>query len=165
VKEARNLAPLDLVHSDLCEMNGILTKGGKKDFMTLIDDCTRFCYVYLLKTKDEALHYFKIYKGEVENQLERKIKRLRFDRGGEYFSKEFNLFYEEYGIIHERTPSYSPQSNGIAERKNHTLTDLVNAMLDTAGLFKEWWGEAILIACHVLNRVPTKNKETTLFEE
>ena len=43
--------------------------------MTLIDDSTRFCYIYLLKSKDEALHYFKMYKVEVENQLERKIKR------------------------------------------------------------------------------------------
>ena len=51
---ARELAPLELIHSDICEMNGILTKGGKKYFMMLIDDCTRFCYVYLLKTKDEA---------------------------------------------------------------------------------------------------------------
>jgi hypothetical protein len=56
--EARNLAPLRLVHSGLCEMNGVLTKGGKMYFMTLIDDCTRFCYIYLLKSKDEALHYF-----------------------------------------------------------------------------------------------------------
>ena len=80
--EARNLAALELVHTDLCEMNGDLTRGGKRYFMTFIDDCTRFCYVYLLKTKDEALHYFKIYKAEVENQLERKIKRLRSDRGG-----------------------------------------------------------------------------------
>ena len=70
-----------------------------------------------------------------------------------------------HGIIHERTPPYSPQSNGIAERKNRTLTDLVNAMLETAGLSKEWWGEAILTANHVLNRVPTKNKEITPFEE
>nr|ABA98004.1 retrotransposon protein, putative, Ty1-copia subclass [Oryza sativa Japonica Group] len=62
--EARNLAPLELVHFDLCEMNGVLSKEGKKYFMTLIDDCTRFCYVYLLKTKDEALYYFKIYKAE-----------------------------------------------------------------------------------------------------
>ena len=58
-------------------MNGVLTKGGKRYFMTLIDDATRFCYVYLLQTKDEALDYFKIYKAEVENQPERKIKRLR----------------------------------------------------------------------------------------
>ena len=138
--EERNLAPLELIHSNLCEMNGVLTKGGKRYFMTLIDDATRFCYVYLLQTKDEALDYFKIYKAEVENQLERKIKRLRSDHGGEYFPKVFDEFCEEHGIIHERTPPYSPQSNGVAERKNRTLTDLVNAMLDTCGLSKAWWG-------------------------
>jgi transposase InsO family protein len=119
----------------------------------------------MLKSKDEALHYFKTYKVEIENQLERKIKRLRSDCGGEYFSSEFYEFCIEHGIIHERTPPYSPQSNGIAERKNCTLIELVNAMLEIAGLSKEWWGEAILTACHVLNRVPTKNKEITPFEE
>jgi transposase InsO family protein len=80
-----------------------------------------------LNSKDEALHYFKIYKAEVENQLERKIKRVWSDRGGEYFSNIFTLFCKENDIIHERTPPYSLQSNGVAERKNHTLTDL------------EWW--------------------------
>ena len=100
--------------------------------------------MYLLKTKDEAFNYFKAYKAEVENQLERKIKRLRSDRGGEYFSNVFDESCVEHGIIHERTPPFSPQSNGIAERKNRTLTDLVNAMLSTAGLSKAWWGEAIL---------------------
>jgi len=101
-----------------------------------IDDATRFCYAYLLKSKDEMLDYFKIYKAEVENQLERKIKRLRSNRGGEYFPRLFDEFYEEHGIIYKRTPPYSPESNGIAERKSHTLTDLVNTMLDTTGLSK-----------------------------
>ena len=72
----RSLAPLELIHSDLCEMNGVVTKGVKIYFMTLIDDSTRFCYIYLLNSKDEVLHYFKIYKAKVENQLERKIKRV-----------------------------------------------------------------------------------------
>jgi transposase InsO family protein len=111
--------------------------------MTLIDDVSRFCYVYLLKTKDEVVDYFKIYKAEVENQLERKIKRLRSNRGGEFFPKVFDDFCAEHGIIHERTPPYSPESNGIVERKNCTLTDLVNAMLDTYDLSKAWWGEAV----------------------
>ena len=149
----------------MCEMNRELTKGGKRYFITFINDCTRFCYVYLLKSKDEALHYFKIYKAEVENQLEKNIKPLRTDRGGEYFSNDIFEFCAEHGIIYERTSPYSPQSNGIAERKNRTLTELVNAMLETTGLSKEWWGEAILTTCHVLNRVPTKNKEITPFEE
>jgi transposase InsO family protein len=136
-------------------MNSVLIKGGKKYFMTLIYDATRFYYVYLLQTKDEVLDYFKIYKAEVENQLERKIKRLRSDRGGEYFSKFFDEFFEEHGVIHERTSPYSSKSNRVAERKNHTLTDLVNTMLDTAGLSK-----ALLILCHVLNRVPNKRSNT-----
>jgi transposase InsO family protein len=161
---AKELAPLELIHSDICEMNGELTKGGKRYFITFIDDCIGFCYVYLMKTKDEALHYFKIYKAKIENQLDKKIKHLRSDHGGEYFSNEFSEFCAVHGIIHERIPPYSSQSNGIVERKN-SLTDLVNAMLETARLSKEWWGEAILIAYHVLNRVPTKNKEITPFKE
>jgi transposase InsO family protein len=94
-----------------------------------------------LKTKDEVLNYFKTYKAEVENQLEKKIKCFMSDRDGEYFSSEFDLFCVEYGVIHKRTPPYSPQSNGIAERNNCTLTGLVNSMLDTAGLSKAWWGQ------------------------
>jgi transposase InsO family protein len=110
-------------------MNGILTKGDNRYFITFIDDSTRFCYVYLLKSKDEALHYFKTYKAEVENQLERKIKRLRYDCGGEYFSGDSSDFCVEHGIIHERTPPYSSQSNVVIETKNRTLIDLVNTML------------------------------------
>jgi transposase InsO family protein len=136
----RHLTPLQLIHSDICEMNGVLTEGGQRYFMTIIDDASKYCYVYLLKTKDDALNCFKTYKVEVENQLEKKIKRFRSDRDGEYFSNEFDLFYAEHGVIHERMPSYSPQSNGVAEGKNQTLIDLVNSMLDTVGLSKAWWG-------------------------
>ena len=68
----------------------------------------------------------KIYKAKVENQLERKIKRVRSDCGGVYFSNLFNSFCGKHGIIHERTPPNSPQSNGFVERKNRTLTELVN---------------------------------------
>jgi hypothetical protein len=76
--------------------------------MTLIDVATKYCYVSLLKTKDEVLECFKTYKAEVENQLEKKIKHVRSDRGGEYFSNEFDVFCSENRIIHERTPLYSP---------------------------------------------------------
>jgi hypothetical protein len=113
----------------------------------------------------EALHYFKIYKAEVENQLEKNIKRLWTNRGGEYFSNDFSEFCAEHGTIREKTPPCSPQSNWIVERKNCTLTELINAILETARLSREWWGEAILTTCHVLNRVSTKNKEITPFKE
>jgi hypothetical protein len=70
---------LELIHFDIYEMNGVLTKEGKIYFMTLIDVATKYCYVFLLKTKDEVLECFNTYKAEVENQLEKKIKRVRSD--------------------------------------------------------------------------------------
>jgi hypothetical protein len=73
-------------------------------------------------------------------------------------------YYVEHGIIHETTAPYSPQSNGVAERKNQTLTDLVNAMLDSSGLPKLWRGEAILVACFVLNRVLLVMGDKTPYE-
>jgi len=140
VVDERHTKLLELIHSNICEMNGVLTKGEKRYFMILIDDATKYCYVFLIKTKDEALEYFKTYKAEVENQLEKKIKRVRSDQGGKYFSNEFDLFCSKNGIIHERTPPYFPQSNGVAERKNRMLMDLVNAMLGMSGIAKAWWG-------------------------
>jgi transposase InsO family protein len=113
------LTPLELIDLDICEINGVLIESGKRYFMTMIDAVCRFCCVYLLKVKDGGLNCFKIYKPKVENQLEKKIKCFRSDQGREYFCNEFDLFWVEYGIIYERTLPYSPQSNGVAERKNH----------------------------------------------
>ena len=107
-KVERNTQILDLVHSDICEFNGILTRGGKRYFITFIDDCSRYIYVYLLRSKDETFDAFKCYKSEVENQKERKIKILRSDKGGEYFPEEFDHLCEEFGIIHQSRPLYSP---------------------------------------------------------
>jgi len=86
----------------------MLTRGGKTYFITFIDDCSRFTYIYLLRTKDEAFGKFKKFKKMVENQKERQIKVLRSDRGGEYFSKEFSIFCEENRIIHQMTAPYTP---------------------------------------------------------
>jgi transposase InsO family protein len=113
-----------------------------------------------VKTKDATLNTFKIYKTEVENKIEKNIKRFISDRGGEYLSNEFDLFYAEHDIIYEMTPPYSPQSNGVVKRKNHTLIDLINSMLENVGLSKAWWGGGGIdfMSCPVINRVPMKNK-------
>ena len=94
-----------------------------------------------MRHKDEAGEVFLKYKAEVENQLGKKIKRLRTDMGGEYESNPFNSFCEEHGIIHETTPPYSPESNGVAERKNRTLKDMMNSMLVSSGAALNLWGK------------------------
>jgi hypothetical protein len=99
---------LELVHSDVCELNGILTRGGKCYFITFIDDFSRYTYVYLMRNKDESFDMFKKYKIEVENQKDKRIKILRSDRGGEYFPQEFTIYCEKNGLIHQRLASYTP---------------------------------------------------------
>ena len=89
---------------------------------------------------------------------------LRSDRGGEYFSSDFNSFCEEYDIIHKCTTPYTPQHNGIAKRKNRTFLKMVNAMLLHAKLNFNSWVEVLLIVCHILNRIPMKKNEISPYE-
>ena len=142
---------LNLIHTDLGDLKQTITRGGKKYYVTFIDDCSRYSKVYLIRNKDEAFDMFLLYKAEVENQLNRKIKRVRSDRGGEYTL--FNEYCEKEGIIHEVTPPYSPQSNGVAERKNRTLKEMMNSMLVSSSAPENLWGEALLTAYFLQNRI------------
>nr|GEW66882.1 hypothetical protein [Tanacetum cinerariifolium] len=114
--------------------------------------------------KSGAFETFKIYKAEVENQRGKKIQILRSDRGDEYFSTEFSSYCESQGLIHQRTSSYTPQQNGVAERKNRVLQDMINAMLVSANLPKNLCGEALLTACHVSNRIIAKKLKVFFYE-
>ncbi|GJV48730.1 zinc finger, CCHC-type containing protein [Tanacetum coccineum] len=106
---------LELIHNDLCDLHATLSLGNKNYFVTFIDDAYRFCYVYLLHTKNEAFDKFKVFKTEVELQQGFLIKRFKTDRGGEYMD---TLYFKYVGIIHETTAPYTLQQNGISERKN-----------------------------------------------
>ncbi|KAL0539363.1 hypothetical protein IC582_023574 [Cucumis melo] len=121
--------PLELIHSDLCEFDGILTRNSKRYVITFIDDCSDYTFIYLFKNKSDAYDMFKVFVTKIENQFNIRIKRLRSDRGTEYDSVVFNEFYNSKGIIHETTKLYSPKMNGKAERKNRTLIELVVAIL------------------------------------
>ncbi|GJZ30148.1 zinc finger, CCHC-type containing protein [Tanacetum coccineum] len=154
---------LELIHSDLCDFHATpsLSLSNKKYVMTFIDDASRFCYVYLLHAKDEALDKFRIYKTEVELQQNNLIKTVRTDRGGEYYDP---VLFQSVGIIHETTAPYTPQQNGVAERKNRALKEMINFMLSYSGLSEGFWGEAMLTSCYLLNRVPNKRNKTTPYE-
>ncbi|GJY88723.1 zinc finger, CCHC-type containing protein, partial [Tanacetum coccineum] len=157
----RETEVLELIHSDLCDLHATPSLGNKKYFVTLIDDASRFCYVYLLHIKDEALDKFKVFKLEVELQQGSLIKKFRTDKGGEYMD---TLYFQSVSIIHEMITPYTPQKNGISERKNRVLKEMVNSMLSYSGLNQGFWGEAMLTTCCLLNRVPTKRNMITPYE-
>lgn len=127
--------------------------GGAKYFLTFTDDYSRKVTVYCLRSKDEVVEYVRKYIARVERETDRKIKRFRSDNGLEYCNKTLKRMFDEMGIKHERTNVDTPQMNGIAERINRTLLDLVRAMLKNAELPERFWAEAIVTACYIKNRV------------
>jgi transposase InsO family protein len=100
----------------------------------------------------------------VENKLSTKIKALRTYRGREYLSEQFKIFCDEKGIARQLTIHYTPQQNGVAERRNRTLFDMVRSMMAQANLPIFFWGDALLTAAYILNRVPSKFVSSTPYK-
>ena len=120
-----------------------------------------------MKLKSEAFHYFKVFHKYAETHTGRKIqiveynrapklKSLRSDGNGEYISNEFKKYLEDNGIHNQETAAYSPQQNGVAERMNRTLIDLVRSMLHHKNVGREFWAEALDTAVYVRNRVTSR---------
>nr|GFB88372.1 hypothetical protein [Tanacetum cinerariifolium] len=131
---------------------------GASYFLTFTDDFSRYGYAYLLKHKHDVFENFKVFKSEVELQLGKNIKALRSDRGGEYLSQEFNHYLSKNGIVQHLTSPYTPQQNGVSERRNRTLLDMVRSMFNLTTLPLSFWDYALESFVCILNMVPTKKR-------
>jgi transposase InsO family protein len=152
--------PLELIHTDIC---GPITPGsysGKEYFITFIDDYSKKCWVYFLEKKSEAFETFKKFMVMVEKTTGNNIRSLRSDRGGEYLSNEFKLYCENQKIRRFLTAPYTPQQNGVAERKNRRILDMVRSMIKTKEMPKEFCAEAVRCAVYILNRCPRASKNS-----
>ncbi|CAL2255657.1 unnamed protein product [Prunus armeniaca] len=109
---------LQLVHADICGPINPISSNKKRYFITFIDDFSRKTWGYFLIEKSEAFVSFKNYKARVEKETGMFIRSLRTDRGGEFTSQEFINFCTVNGIQRQLTAAYTPQQNGVAERKN-----------------------------------------------
>lgn len=109
---------LELVHGDLCGPISPTTMAGNKYFLLLVDDFSRVMWIYMIASKDEALGAFQKFRVQVEREKDKKIKVFRTDRGGEFMSNQFKSYCEENGIVRHFTAPYSPQQNGVVERRN-----------------------------------------------
>ena len=99
---------------------------------------------------------FLAYKALVEKQSGHQIIKLISDNGGEYVNNKFTTLCTEQGIQQQHTVPYTPQKNGVAEWKNHTLKEMANCMIQSKGLSVQFWAEAINCANHIVNRTATK---------
>ena len=120
--------PLDLIHTDVCGPMRTPTPKGCRYFVTMIDDFSRYCVVYFLKKKSEVTERIKEYVQFVKTLFGRTPKVIRSDQGGEYQNEVLDRFCREEGITQQFTTAYTPQQNGVSERKNRSLMEMARCM-------------------------------------
>ena len=157
---------LQLIHTDICGPFPMVSWNGQQYFIMFIDDSSCYGYLYLIHEKSQSLEVFKSFKVEVENQLDKRIKNVRSDRGGEYYGKydgsseqrpgPFAKFLEECGIVPQYIMPGSPSMNGVAESRNITLKDMVRSMISHSNLPISLWGEALKTAAYILTEYQLK---------
>ncbi|XP_074379364.1 retrovirus-related Pol polyprotein from transposon TNT 1-94 isoform X2 [Apium graveolens] len=147
---------LQLIHTDVAGPMSTPSLNGSKYYIAFIDDYSRMCWIYFMKQKSEVADIFATFKAWVETQTSSKIIMIRSDNGTEYTSEKFNKFCRDAGIEHQLTAPYTPQQNGVVERKNRTIMEMARCLLHDKGLPKKFWAEAANTAVFLLNRLPTK---------
>ena len=148
--------PFSLIHSDLWGPSRIPNISGIKWFITFIDDHSRVCWVYLLKEKSETASTFKKFYSMIKTQFQSDIQMIRTDNAREYFNSVLGPFFSTHGILHYSSCIITPQQNGVAERKNRHLLEVARSIMFQNNVPKHFWGDAILTATFLINRMPSK---------
>ncbi|KAK1609161.1 hypothetical protein QYE76_032834 [Lolium multiflorum] len=144
---------LELLHVDLFGPTTHASFGGKKYCLVIVDDYSRYTWVFFLKSKDETQQIFIDFATEVQRQHNLLIMAIRSDNGSEFKNYTLNDFLSDEGIRHQYSAAYTPQQNGVAERKNRTLLDMARSMMAEYKSRYNFWAEAISTACHSSNRL------------
>ncbi|OUC47837.1 integrase core domain protein, partial [Trichinella nativa] len=131
VTERRQSVPGEIIHADVCGPFIHPSVGGNRYFICFKDESSGYRKVYFMKTKDEVLRCLKTALHEIKQETGRDVQRIRTDRGTEFANRELDNFLTEKKIVHEKTPPYTPQCNGMAERENRTLAEKARVFGDT----------------------------------
>ena len=121
--------------------------------MVIVDDYSRYTWVYFFKHKSETQENFIDFAKEVQRQYKLPILAIRSDNGSEFKNYTLNNFLSDEGIRHQYSAAYTPQQNGVAERKNRTLMDMARTMLAEHKSPYNFWAKAISTTCHSANRL------------
>jgi hypothetical protein len=152
----KSTIPFALIHSNVWGPSPVSTISGVRWFVIFIDDCTHMTWLYLLKNKDEVLSVFKSFHTMVQHQFSAKVKILRSGNGGEFVNRHFRAYFQNHGLIHEKSCPQTPQENEVAERKNHHILETAWALLLGTNVPNQYWADAVATAVHLLNRMPSK---------
>ena len=151
--------PLDRVYVDHCGPITPTSYGNARYLLVFVDEATEYSWVYCVpdRSSSTTLKILKEWKPMVENQAGTTLKVLRTDNAKDFTGQDtITPFLRNSGVLHEKTTPYSSSSNGIAERMNRTLLNMVRPMLLRSKIPAIFWAEAALTANKTRNRLPTR---------
>ncbi|KAI5350578.1 hypothetical protein L3X38_003469 [Prunus dulcis] len=146
--------PFQKLHTNVWGPAPCVAYGGYRYYVSIIDDCTRYLWIFPLFHKSDVYLVFVKFHAFITNHFHASVQYLQSDGGGEYNSIVFKAFLANKGIVHELLCPYTPQQNGIAERKNRHIMDTAITLLATTGLSDKFWYYATAHAVFLINRMP-----------
>ncbi|KAI0498995.1 hypothetical protein KFK09_019895 [Dendrobium nobile] len=154
-KPHRASMPIAIIHTDVWGPAPVHSNQGFMYYVVFIDDFSRFSWVFFMHHKSEVFNIFRNFKTFIEKQTQHQIKCLRSDGGTEYLNHNFKNFLNQQGISHQTSCPYTPEQNGLAERKHRHLIETARTLINKASIPHAFWPDAILMASFLINRLPT----------
>ncbi|CAL8120112.1 unnamed protein product [Prunus armeniaca] len=148
--------PFSKLHSDVWEPSTCIDLGGYRYYLTLIDDCTWFMWVFPLINKSDVFSIFCKFYAYIVNHYQAHVQFFQFDGGGKYTSKVFTEFLASKGIVHHISCPYIPQQHRVAERKNRHIIEVGLALLTTTSLPLQFWYYVVTHATFLINKMPSR---------
>ncbi|GKD16562.1 retrovirus-related pol polyprotein from transposon TNT 1-94, partial [Tanacetum coccineum] len=143
---------LNLLHMDLYGLMRVESINGKKYILVIIDDYSRYTWTLFLRSKDETPEVLKDFLKMIQPNLQAQVITIRTDKGIEFLNKTLHAYFKEEGIEHQTSTPRTPEQNGIVERRNRTLVEVVRTLLLASKLPLFFWAEVIAAACYIQNR-------------
>ena len=159
----RAKSPFELVHTDVWGPCRTASTLGFQYFVTFINDYFRCTWLFLMKNQAELFSIFQKLYAEIQTRFNISICVLRSDNAREYFSAPFASFMSQHGILHQSSCAHTPQQNGVAERKNRHLVETAHTLLLHSNVPFRFWGDAVLTACYLINRMPSSVLHDQIF--
>ncbi|KAL0356152.1 UNVERIFIED_CONTAM: putative mitochondrial protein [Sesamum radiatum] len=155
LSESHTCKPFELIHVDVWGPYKQPSLNGCHYILTIVDDYTRVTWTHLMHHKSQTTQILSAFFAKVSTQFETKVKALRSDNGSEFLSLSCQSLLQNLGIIHQKSCTYTPQQNGVVERKHRHLLQVARAIMFESGLPRIFWADSILVATHIINKLPS----------
>ena len=156
---SRAKEPFELIHIDTWGPYRVNSKNNERYFLTVVDDHTRVTWIHLMKQKSDAFEALTTFINMAKTQFNKKVRVIRSDNAPELDDKLSRPMYNTLGVIHQTSCVDTPEQNGRVERRHRNILEMARSLKLQAGLPSRFWGDCILAATHITNRLPTPTLE------